>query len=114
MITRCIKCGADLSDKETITAIGGGLMCNECAVKHYDADALKYLSEEVSPTDVGISNTVMMCAACDKMLRGQIWAADGIYYCSRECAIHDFSHVYGDRAEEFFEKAIGGDKDEHC
>ena len=49
-------------------------------------------------------NSVDMCAACDIDLAtcDTIWAAEGTLYCSRECGIEDFKHMYGDDAERYF------------
>ena len=48
-----------------------------------------------------------MCAACDTDLAycDTIQAAEGVLYCSKDCAVHDLRVKYGDKAEEVFNDA---------
>ena len=51
---RCAYCATDLGKEETITAIQGLLLCNDCAKKTYSKEDLDTLSETVIPEDIGI------------------------------------------------------------
>ena len=51
---KCPYCDTDLGKEETITAIQGLLMCNDCAKKTYSKEDLGTLSETIIPEDIGI------------------------------------------------------------
>lgn len=48
-----------------------------------------------------VTDRCPVCSA-DLAVRDTVWAAEGTLYCSKECGIHDFRHVYGTKATRRF------------
>lgn len=56
-IDTCHVCGKALAECETIFAAEGALYCSEdCCRTIYTADEFAYMAEEISPSDIGLTD----------------------------------------------------------
>lgn len=74
----CIICKKPLHAEETITAILGQVMCNDCASKQYNPEDLADFGEQVVPEDVGI-----MCPERDLLVGCRNCVSNSKHICSR-------------------------------